>query len=82
MCNCVYFREFQSKYSSLLCSLGYSSLVTGTPDYTWLTSSQGDVLSKLRSYWLPRFMIGKSTRRLVCVCARVRVRVCVCKTVL
>ena len=62
---CFYFREFQSKYSSLLCGLGYPSLVTGTPDYTWLTSSQRDVLSKLRSYWLPRFMIAKPTRRCV-----------------
>ena len=51
-------REFQSKYSMLLRSLDYPPLATGTPHSKWLTSSQGDVLVKLRSYWLPRFMIA------------------------
>ena len=58
-CNDLFcFREFQSKYSNLLRSLGYPPLATGIPHANWLTSSQDDVLVKLRSYWLPRFMIA------------------------
>ena len=52
------YREFQSKYSNLLRSLGYPPLATGIPHANWLTSSQDDVIVKLRSYWLPRFMIA------------------------